>query len=157
MSKYEWALFLHVTGAFLLLGGAVIAGVFNIAAIRRERPSEIAALLRLTRWGVVAVSIGVLMTLAFGIWLVDIVGYGYGETWIVLAFVLWLLANALGGIGGKRDKETRLLAERLAAEGDSPAPELRMRLRDPVTLGLSWGSGLLFVVVLALMIWKPGA
>jgi uncharacterized membrane protein len=157
VSKYDWALFLHVTGAFLLLGGAVIAGVFNIAAIRRERPSEIAALLRLTRWGVVSVSIGVLMTLAFGFWLIDIVGYDYGQAWIVLAFVLWITANVLGGIGGKRDKETRLLAERLAAEGDAPAPELRARLRDPLSLGLSWGSGLTFVVVLALMFWKPGA
>jgi uncharacterized membrane protein len=135
----------------------VIAAVFNVAAIRRERPSEIAALLRLTRWGVVSVTIGVFMTLGFGFWLIDIVGYGYGETWIVLAFVLWVVANALGGIGGRRDKETRLLAERLAAEGDSPAPELRARLRNPVSLTLSWGSGLLFVVVLGLMIWKPGA
>lgn len=157
MSKYEWALFLHVTGAFLLLGGAVVAGVFNVAAIRRERPSEIAALLRLTRWGVVSVSVGVLMTLAFGFWLIDIAGYGYGEAWIVLAFVFWIVASALGGIGGRRDKETRLLAERLAADGDVPAAELHARLRDPVTLGLSWGSGLLFVAVLALMIWKPGA
>jgi uncharacterized membrane protein len=157
MSKYEWALFLHVTGAFLLLGGAAVAAVFAVAAIRRERPSEVAALLRLTRWGVMSVSIGVLMTLAFGIWLVDIVGYGWGQTWIVLAFVFWIVANALGGIGGRREKETRLLAERLAAEGDAPAPELRARLRDPVTLCLSWGAGLLFVVVLALMIWKPGA
>jgi uncharacterized membrane protein len=157
MSKYDWALFLHVTGAFLLLGGAVVAGVFYVAALRRERPSEIAALLRLTRWGVVSVSIGVLMTLVFGLWLVHIAGYGYGETWIVLALVLWLVANALGGIGGRRDKETRLLAERLAAEGDAAAPELHARLRDPVALALSWGSGLLFVVVLALMIWKPGA
>ena len=104
----------------------------------------------------VSVSIGVLMTLAFGFWLIDIVGYDYGETWIVLAFVFWIVASAAGGIGGRRDKENRLLAERLAAEGDAPAPELRARLRDPVTLGLSWGSGLLFVVVLALMIWKPG-
>ncbi len=157
VSKYDWVLFLHVTGAFLLLGGATLAAVFNVAAIRRDRPSEIAALLRLTRWGVVSVTIGVLMTLAFGFWLIDIVGYGYGETWIVLAFVLWVVANALGGIGGRRDKETRLLAERLAAESDAPTPELRARLRDPVSLGLSWGSGLLFVVVLALMIWKPGA
>jgi len=157
MSKYEWALFLHITGAFLLLGGATIAAVFNVAAIRRERPSEIAALMRLTQWAVVSVTVGALMTLAFGFWLIDIVGYDYGDTWIVLAFVLWIVATALGGLGGRREKETRLLAERLAAEGDTPAPELRAELRDPVTLSLSWGSGLLFVVVLALMIWKPGA
>ena len=157
MSKYEWALFLHVTGAFLFLGGAVVAGVFNIAALRRERPSEIATLLQLTRWGVGAVGIGVLLTLVFGLWLVDIAGYGWGEAWIVLALVLWVVANALGGIGGRRDKQTRLLAERLAAEGDAPAPELRARLRDPVSLGLSYGSGLAALAILALMIWKPGA
>jgi uncharacterized membrane protein len=157
VSKHEWALFLHVTGAFLFLGGATIAGVFSVAALRRERPSEIAALLRLTRWGVIAVSIGVLMTLAFGLWLVDIVGYGWGDAWIVISLVLWVVSNALGGIGGKRDKETRLLAERLAAEGDAPAPELQARLRDPLTLGLSWASGVAGLAILALMIWKPGA
>ena len=157
MSRYDWALFLHVTGAFLFLGGATIAGVFNIAALRRERPSEVAALLRLTRWGVASVSIGVLMTLGFGLWLVDIVGYGWGDAWIVISLVLWVVVNALGGIGGRRDKETRLLAERLAAAGDAPAPELQVRLTDPISLGLSWGSGLAGVAILALMIWKPGA
>ena len=157
MSKYDWVLFLHVTGAFLLLGGAVIAGVFSIAALRRERPSEIAALLRLTRWGVTSVSIGVLMTLAFGLWLVDIAGYGWGDAWIVISLVLWVVSTALGGVGGRRDRETRRLAERLAAEGDAPAAELRARLRDPFSLGLSWASGMVAVAILALMIWKPGA
>jgi len=156
MSKYEWALFLHITGAFLLLGGVTLAGIFSVAALRRERPSEIAALSKLTQYGVVSITIGSLMALGFGVWLVDIVGYGYGDTWIVLSFVLWIVANAIGGIGGRRDKETRLLAERLAVEGDAPSPELHAGLRDPVTLALSWGSGLLFVVVLALMVWKPG-
>jgi hypothetical protein len=36
-------------------------------------------------------------------------------------------------------------------------PELRARMRDPRTLVLSYGSGIALVVVLALMIWKPGA
>jgi uncharacterized membrane protein len=157
VSKYDWALFLHVTGAFLFLGGAVIAGVFNIAALRRERPSEIAALLRLTRWGITAVSIGVLVTLGFGLWLVDIVGYDWGDAWIVLSLVLWVVSNALGGIGGSRDKRTRLLAERMAGEGDAPSSELQARLRDPVSLALSWGSGFAGLAILALMIWKPGA
>ena len=67
------------------------------------------------------------------------------------------LANALGGIGGGREKKTRELAERLAAEGDAPSAELTARLRDPVWLALSWGSGIVILVILALMIWKPGA
>jgi hypothetical protein len=29
-------------------------------------------------------------------------------------------------------------------------------LRDPVTLAMSWGSGVAVIAILALMIWKPG-
>jgi hypothetical protein len=67
------------------------------------------------------------------------------------------VANALGGAGGGRDKRTRELAEQLAAGGDQPSAELRARLRDPLTLALSWGSGIVVIAILALMIWKPGA
>ena len=157
MDTYDWLLFLHVTGAFLVLGGAVMAGIFNFAALQRERPSEIAVLFRLARVAVIAIGAGMVLTLGFGLWLVRQVGYGWGETWIVLALVLWVLANALGGIGGGREKQTRELAERLAAEGDAPSQELSSRLRDPVWLALSWGSGVVIVAILALMIWKPGA
>ena len=157
MDTYDWLLFLHVTGAFLVLGGAVMAGIFNFAALQRERPSEIAVLFRLARVAVIAIGAGMVLTLGFGLWLVHQVGYGWGETWIVLALVLWVLANALGGIGGGREKRTRQLAERLASEGDAPSQELSARLRDPVWLALSWGSGIVIVAILALMIWKPGA
>ena len=157
MSRYEWLLYLHVTGAFLFLGGAVVAGVLNVAALRRERPSEVALLLGLTRAAVAIVGVGALLTVVLGLWLVHDAGYGYGRAWVVASLVLWVLANAAGGIGGNRDKETRLLAERLEAEGDAPSPELQARLRDPVSLGLSYGSGLMVLAILALMIWKPGA
>ena len=156
MDRYDWLLFLHVTGAFMVLGGAVMAGIFNVTALRRGRPSEVALLFRLTQVAAALITTGLLLTLAIGLWLVHDADYGYGETWVVLALVLWVLANALGGIGGSREKETRRLAERLAAEGDAPSDELRARLRDPLSLGLSWGSGVVVLVILALMIWKPG-
>ena len=157
MDRYHWLVFLHVTGAFMVLGGAVMAGIFNLAALRRERPSEVVLLFRLTRFAVTSISIGMVLTLAFGLWLVSDADYSWGEAWIILALVLWVAANALGGIGCKRDTRTRELAERLAAGGDAPSPELRARLRDPISLALSWGSGVVVVVILALMIWKPGA
>ncbi|MDX6409202.1 MAG: hypothetical protein QOE13_2273 [Gaiellaceae bacterium] len=157
MDTYDWLIFLHVTGAFLVLGGAVMAGIFNFAALRRERPSEVAVLFRLAKAAVTAISVGMVLTLGFGLWLVHDVGYGWGQTWIILSLVLWVLANALGGVGGRREKQTRELAERLAAEGDAPSTELSSRLHDPVWLALSWGSGVVIVVILALMIWKPGA
>jgi uncharacterized membrane protein len=157
VDTYDWLLFLHVTGAFFVLGGAVMAGIFNFAALRREQPSEVAVLFRLARVAVVAIGAGMVLTLGFGLWLVDQAGYGWGETWIVVSLALWVLANALGGIGGRREKQTRKLAERLAAEGDAPSQELSTRLHDPAWLALSWGSGIVVVAILALMIWKPGA
>jgi uncharacterized membrane protein len=157
VDRYDWLLFLHITGAFLLLGGAVVAGVFNVAALRRERPSEISLLLGLTRWAVAAISAGLLITLGFGLWLVHQVGYGWGEAWVVTSLVLWVVSGFLGDRGGRLQRETRALAERLTAEGDVPSPELRARLRDPVAMALSWSSGLAALAILALMIWKPGA
>ena len=114
-------------------------------------------LFRLVRIAVGSISLGMLLTLVFGLWLVaDLEFVKWGDAWVILALVLWVVANALGGIGGRREKTTRELAERLAAEGDAPSAELRARMRDPVTLALSWGSGLVVLAILAVMIWKPG-
>jgi uncharacterized membrane protein len=157
MSKYDWLLFLHVSGAFFLVGGSVTAAAFNVSALRRERPSEIATLLGLTRIAVFSIYAGVLLTIVFGLWLVHVRGYGYGDAWIVATLVLWVYSNAAGGVGGKREDDTRKLAERLAAEGDRPSGDLRARLRDPLTLALEYSGGLAIVAVLVLMIWKPGA
>src|SRR4249919_2892197 len=110
MGKYEWLLFLHVTGAFLFLGGTVVAGVLNIAALKRERPSEVAVLLKLIVLAVVAMGIGFFLVLVFGLWLVHVAGFGYGDGWVIGALALFILANALGGMGGSRDRATREFA-----------------------------------------------
>ena len=71
MSLYDWLLFLHVTGAFFLIGGVVVAGILNLAAIGpKRRPSEIATLYRLIRFAVPLIGAGMLLTLAIGLWLV---------------------------------------------------------------------------------------
>jgi uncharacterized membrane protein len=157
VSTYQWLLALHVTGAFLLLGGGVVAATLNIAALRRERPSEIVLLYGLIRIAVAAILIGTLFAFVFGLWLVHEAGYGYGAGWVVAAIVLLVVGNALGGIGGRRDERTARFARELAEAGDAPSPELQARVRDPVSLALSYGSGLILVAILAIMIWKPGA
>jgi uncharacterized membrane protein len=158
MSLYQWLLFFHVTGAFFLIGGIVVAGILNLAAIVKvRRPSQVAALYGLIRLAVPLIGAGLLLTLVIGLWLVHNVGYGYGETWIVAAIVLWVVASALGNIDGKYQRQTGDLAQRLAAEGDGPSPELRARLLNPQALVISYASGLMAFAVLGLMIWKPGA
>jgi uncharacterized membrane protein len=159
VSTYDWLLFFHVTGAFALVAGTVAAGYLTLAAVRRERPSEIAGLLGLIRIALPLIYVGVTLTLVFGLWLVHAArqGYSYGDPWVIAAIVLWVLANALGGIGGRRQEAARVLATRLAAEGDEPSAELSVRLLDRVGLVMNFGSGAAVFAVLALMIWKPGA
>lgn len=157
MSTYQWLLIFHVTGAFLLLGGGAIAAALNLSALGRERPSEIVLLFGLIRIAVVAISVGTALAFVFGLWLVHEAGYGYFDGWVIAAFVLLIVANALGGAGGKRDQATAKLARELAAAGDAPSPELKARVRDPISLTLSYGSGLVLIAILALMVWKPGA
>ena len=158
MDRYHWLLVFHVLGAFLVIGGAVFSGVLNFFAMQRERPSEVVVLCRMVRIAVSSIAVGMTLTLVFGLWLIgDLDFVKWSDAWVIIALILWVVANALGGVGGKREKATRELAEQLAAAGDAPSVELRARMRDPLTLALSWGSGLVVIVILALMIWKPGA
>ena len=157
MDLYQWLLALHVTGAFLLLGGGAIAASLNLAALGRDRPSDIVLLFGLVRFAVVSIVVGSLLALVFGHWLVHEAGYGYGDGWVVAALVLFVLGHARGARGGRRDDRTAAYARELAVAGDAPSTELRARVRDPVSLALGYGSGLILVAILALMIWKPGA
>jgi uncharacterized membrane protein len=158
VDTYRWLLAFHVSGAFLLVGGGVLAAAFSVAGARSDAPREIALFLGLVRVAVPAVLLGSLLTLGLGLWLVAERDYSITDPWIALSLVVFVAGLLAGQAGGVRDRETRVLAQRLAAEGvDLANDELRARMRDPVSLALSWGSGAAMVVVLGLMIWKPGA
>jgi uncharacterized membrane protein len=157
MTTADWLLMLHVTAAFLLVAGSTTAAVLNALAIRSERPSEAAYLLRLIQRALPVIFVGVAGTLVFGVWLWHEKGYGIGSGWIWGALVLWFAASALGGAGGRHQERSRELAERLAQAGDTTTDELRALLRDPKGNALSWLAGLATLGVLVLMIWKPGA
>jgi uncharacterized membrane protein len=149
------ALFFHLLGALLFAAGMVLAGVAFEAARRRERPAEIALLLGLTRIGVVLVAIGALLLLGFGLWLVHLGHFGYGAGWVDAAIALYVVALALGGIGGQRPKKARRLASSLTAEGAPASVELRALLDDRLSLATNYASAAVMVAILALMVFKP--
>jgi uncharacterized membrane protein len=157
MTAVDWLLMFHITGAFLLVGGSVAAGCLYVLAIRAERPSETAALLRLIRVVVPVIGLGSVSALVFGLWLVHELDFRFWSFWIIAAIVLWLVMGALGGAGGKHQGKARKLAEQLAAAGDTASDELRAALRDPRGNAMSWLAGIATVLLLVDMIWKPGA
>lgn len=151
----HWLLFLHLAGAFLFVSGAVAAAVLRLAAMRRERPSEVALLLRAVRPAVPLIGAGLLLVLVFGFWLADRLGYDLGSTWLTATFALLAWAVAVGGLAGRQDRRTRELAERLAKEGDAPSAELARRLRNPLNLALNASLLVATVAIVALMVWRP--
>ena len=157
MTTVQWLLMLHVTAAFFFVGGSVAAAVLNTLAVRAERPSETAYLLRLVRVTLPVIGVGVAGTLIFGIWLWHEQHFSLGAAWIWISLALWVIANALGGIGGRHQEKARKLAERLAAAGDATTDELRAQLRDRKGNAISWLAGVATLGILVLMIWRPGS
>ena len=157
MSEHDWALLLHLIGVVLLFSGMTVAAVAEQAARRRERPSEIAALLGPARAGVIFVATGTVCILAGGFWLVGSTGaYSLGDGWISASFALLVAAFVLGGLGGQRPKRARLLASRLGREGDAPSAELRRLLDDPLSRAANYAAAVAVIAALVIMVWKPG-
>jgi uncharacterized membrane protein len=151
----QWLLGFHLVGAFLFVSGGIAVGVLHTLALRRERPSEIALLLRLTRSAVALVGAGSLLTIALGAALVDHGGFSFGDAWIAASLALWFASIVLGAVGGRSARRSRYLAERLAAANNGSAGDLHRALRNPVARVSNYGSFFCLLAILGLMVWKP--
>ena len=136
---YDWILFLHVLSAFVLVGSLTALWALVLAT----RPSApLIGPLEAQRYGGIAgplVGVGTGATLLFGIWLaIQSDNYHPWDGWIVAALVIWAISTWGGGKAGQEFQ------------------------RDPVggrQAGIRYQalSSLGTLVVLVLMIWKPGA
>ena len=151
----DWALFLHLSRVLLFVGGSIAVTALRLLAIGKERPSESAVLLRAVRPLVPLVGTGLLLTLGAGVWLADELRVPYDSGWLQAAYVLIVWLGVAGAVAGRLDRKTRELAEREAAERETPSPELARRLRDPVALALDGSMLVATVAIVALMVWKP--
>lgn len=151
----EALLFGHLVGAFLFVSGAVMAAVARLTALRRERPSEVAAALRGARPAIPLIAAGLVLTVVFGFWLVERMGLDLGATWLSWTFALLGWIVVVGAVAGRQDRRTRELAERLASDGDEPSRDLERRLHDPLNLALSTSLLVATIAIVALMTWRP--
>lgn len=155
MNAHHLALFFHLLGALVFIGGVVLAGVAFEVARWQERPAEIVTLLALTRIGVLLVGVGSLMLWLFGLWLVHLGHFGYGAGWVDDSIALYVVALVLGALGGQRPKQARRLAAQLHADNLPVTDELRRLLADRPSRVANYGSLLAILAVLVLMVFKP--
>jgi uncharacterized membrane protein len=152
---YNVVFFLHILGVLAFVSGVVVAGVAFESARRREDPAEIATLLGLGRVGAAVMGPGVLVAGACGLWLVHLGRWHYDSFWVLCSVALFVLALALGGRGGQRPRQARLLATRIATEGGQRTDELAALLNDRAALAQNYASLLLVLAIIAIMCFKP--
>jgi hypothetical protein len=158
VSLDDWILALHLLSAFALAAALVGFWVVILGARSAERPSATAGMLRLSPPFAAATAIGAAGTLIFGIWLaISLDAYEVWDGWVIAAIVLWAVAGATGGRAGREYAAIGVRARELAEAGDAPGAELRTSPHFPRAMGLHAVATVAFIVILVLMIWKPGA
>ena len=139
MDLYDWLLFLHVLGAFVAVGAltalwALILGTRGAASLFDPRSA-----LAFGRVAGILVGVGMMAALVFGIWLaIDLDAYQLWDGWILASLVLWGIGGWAGGQAG-RSFEADPVGGRAAG--------IRYQTINSVAV----------LVILVLMIWKPGA
>jgi hypothetical protein len=138
---YEWLLFFHMLSAALLVG----ALTYFWALVLATRPGRSlfggAVSLSLARPATIAVSAGIAGTLIFGVWLaIYLDAYEVWDGWILGSLVLWVIGTGAGERSGRA----------LTPVGDVyPAWRRGVLLHTVASVSA--------LLILVLMIWKPGA
>jgi hypothetical protein len=155
----DWMLALHVLSAFSYVAGVVLFWVLIVAVRRTDTPERTLSFAPASKVGNAAIGIGAGGTIVLGIFLAFSVGdYDIWDPWIVAAIVLWFVAAGIGQRTGKAYLEGAKKAEELHAAGQTgPNSELLALNRTSQGLMLQSVASLVLVLILADMIWKPGA
>lgn len=139
MELYDWLLALHVLSAFVVVAALVVLWALVYATrpaapmLTGDAPGRLGALAG------PLVGIGMGLTLVFGIWLaLHVDGYELWDGWILGALVLWMLGGWAGGEAGRRFR---------ADPVGGRAAAVRFQALNSVAI----------VLILVLMVWKPGA
>jgi hypothetical protein len=135
---YDWLLFLHVVFAFAGVAALTVLWGLVVGTRGPEPAIDGPAATRIGRVAGIAVGATLGLVLLFGIWLaIEVDGYELWDGWILASIVLWVIGAATGGKSGRE-------AER-GPEGR--AGWIRFQAINSVAI----------LLILILMIWKPGA
>jgi uncharacterized membrane protein len=149
MTLYEWLKFGHVLGAAIWVGAGVYGTVVGFRAVTASRRDRLAVINALESAGALFGISGALVV-GLGVWMViDSPALGFGEPWIVVAYVGLALSGALQG--AVMAPQTKLLKAEL--EADDPAADGRMQR----IMRFAWLDPAILIVVIWAMVTKPGA
>ncbi len=160
---YKFVLVLHILSAIIGFGAVFLNGLYAAQAKARRGREALAVaesnwlVSRIAEWFIYAVFV-------FGVLLVLLSDetYEFGDTWISASMGLYIVA--LGLVHGllrpniqRVLSAMRELAEGAPTEGAGPPPQLAiLEQRGRIVGATSAALNALLVVILFLMVWKPG-
>ncbi len=159
MSFDDWILALHVLSAFAYVGGLVVFWILIVAVRRTDLADGTIRLEPVVKVGNASVGIGAGGTILLGIWLAfSVGGYNIWDGWIIAALILWFIAAALGRQTGQAYMQGMNKAQELRGAGETgPNAELLALNRTQSGVVLHALTTIVVLLILADMIWKPGA
>jgi uncharacterized membrane protein len=158
MELNDWILALHLLSAVALVASLTVFSVMVVALWRTEDPAAVTSFMRLGLVGNVLVTIGLLGTIVFGVWLaISLDAYELWDGWVIAAIILWAVVGALGKQTGDGYRRTAEMAAQLVSSGSPRSPELAAAMGASRAFWFHVATVVVVLVILIDMIWKPGA
>jgi hypothetical protein len=159
MSYGDWIFALHLLTAATLVGGFVMTWIVVVALRTADAPDATLNLSRVATVGSVIVVVGLIGTIALGIWTATLrpeLRPWHG--WAIAAIVLWAIAAAAAIRSfAEYAKPVAKARELLAAGLTGPSEELTALNRTTTGLVLRGVASTAIVLIVIDMVYKPGA
>jgi uncharacterized membrane protein len=151
---YNLVKFLHIILAFLAVAVSVGPELLLHRIIQTGSVPAIRTAFGLMRPLGIAIPVLYLLSVIFGFITALQGGYPLGTTWLVIAYVLYIIASILGGaIVGPWTASVGKAAA--ASPDEAPSEELRTLLHSPRANLAMWGNFVVLLLLVADMVFKP--
>jgi uncharacterized membrane protein len=149
---YQLLLFVHVVCAMIWVGGALYAQVLALRVRESDDPAELPRLARHVEFigSRVFMPVAILLFLAGAAMTVQ--AWSFGQAWIAISVALWI-ASALAGALYLAPRAKRVVA---LFEDEGPSSVAGRAVLDQMFLVSRLELGA-FAIIVALMVFKPGA
>lgn len=160
---YRLVFLLHILSAMIGFGGVMLNGLYAKKA-RERPPAEGLAVMEVNTFISLKVAeIFIYLTAFWGFGLVGLSdgAWGFGQGWVMAAITLYVIALGLshGMLQPRAKRMVELQREVVNAgppQGGPPPQVAEMQKIGPQIGAISGVLHLLMVVIMVLMIWKPG-
>ncbi|MEO5842857.1 MAG: DUF2269 family protein [Acidimicrobiales bacterium] len=158
---YKVVLLLHILCAIVGFGGVMLNGIYAVAS-RKAIGHGALALVRANAKATKIAELFIYAVPIFGLALIGMSddGWAFDQTWVWLAVVLYAIALAVAvGLLLPSARQYERVVAQIESAAAAPTPEAESTLDGLLKKQGALGGSLhvLTVVLLYLMIWKPGA